>query len=105
MKMNREINDLLNNMLEQITKELTTKKTELIIQRISEFAKLEDDFDIEMELSKMFPRLRCIYQSIDMSEHWYWDNGTYEGKKIISFFQNPNFGIHSEKVSVGFQYK
>lgn len=103
----RNYEEALSKIEQEAALKLEAEKERLIKLRVEERAKTEIDF---MEESlRRFPRIARTFQSTDQSEHWYWNDGSKEGLRLISFYQviDTNF-MNKEndyKINCGFKYR
>ena len=95
---------VLQSIIENACQELAQKKDALLLQAIRDKVSLSDSFDAKTEGLRTFPRLKMIFDNIDMSEHWYWNDGSEKGLRLISFYPSEN-DIFSNEITIGFDYK
>jgi len=76
----------MKEVITELTKKIDAIKNRLIFDRIVEKVTLEETFNLEIELNKMFPRLKKIVKITDQSEYWYWNDGSNGGLLLITFY-------------------
>lgn len=97
--------EAINDLISDIAADLQAKKDKLIFDRITERAKLDQPFNIQDEAQRMFPRIKMVRDTVDQSEHWYWNDGSIGGLHLISFYPDNDFDWNSTKFTAGFKYK
>ena len=86
----------MNNLIEKIIADITAKKENLIKQALFDY--LGFDLDILAESQKRFPSLTCVIKGDE--ESYYWNNGTKEGKRIITFVSVTNHVLSADLPSI-----
>lgn len=91
--------DIINKAVENVQKQ----QEQLIKDRL--FDILGYELDIEEEGKRRFSRIG-IFQR-DNETHYYWNDGSINGIRIITFIQEPiNFdSINDNKLSINLSYK
>lgn len=94
----------LSDLIIKASLELQKETERLIKLRIKERVKEEIDFN--KEFKKRFPRILREFNSIDRSEHWYFNDNTDNGLHLISFYEDINSDFMDEKykATIGFKY-
>jgi hypothetical protein len=97
----------MNEKIKDLYSELQLKKENLLLDRIYERVKTLDYIDLIEESKRMFPRIKSVLDNSDQSEHWYWNDGSYNGLHLISFYANHDLksGSDNNKFIIGFTYK
>ena len=92
--------EMVHSFIDRIIKE----KEKLIKQRIELMVGL--DINFEEEAQRTFPRItRKVSKG---SESYYWNDGTVDGKLLISFHELPICIDHcnsADKITCGFKYE
>jgi hypothetical protein len=96
------IEDIISRLIADIEKQ----KEDLMLQKLAEKVNLDKDFDIKAEALSRFPRLRVFCNKDLGEEHWYWNNGTFEGLRIISFYKDDTVTPieMGGKINIGLRY-
>ena len=92
--------EVIQNLIDKIIKE----KERLIKERIKILIGI--DINLEEEVQRTFPRI--MRKVGNKSEHYFWNDGTVEGKILISFYETPVYIDHRkspEEVTCGISYK
>lgn len=94
-----------DEVINRIAIDLKKKKDQLLLNRITE--KTNESIGLNEESMRMFPRLKCVFESTDQSEHWYWNDGTINGQHLISFYPDDSFDFNADniKFNAGFKYR
>jgi hypothetical protein len=97
--------DYLSELIQKAALELEQQKELLIKLRVTE--RVGEEIDFVKEGAKRFPRLGREFNSIDQSEHWYWNDGSDKGLHLISFYQDFEQDLMSKdyKFNAGFKYR
>ncbi len=97
--MENMMQDIMNNAVKNIQQQ----QDEVIKKRLFEI--LGYELDIEEEGKRRFPRIG-IFQR-DNETNYYWNDGSINGIRIITFIQEPiDFKeIENGKLSVGLSYR
>ena len=74
------VNDVMSNMTRELATQINKKREEIIVNRLKE---LKIDIDIEKEQERRFKRL--MLERNGNNETIYFDDGTQEGKRIVTF--------------------
>ena len=82
----------MENILDDFVQQVQSRKEQLIIDRLKEL--IDPEFDLETELCRRFPRLKC--ERTGGRDYYYWDDGTFHGKLII-VFDPPSFDQFDSK--------
>jgi hypothetical protein len=89
----------MNQLIEKMAYDLAAKKDAVISKILFEY--LGYELDVIAESRKRFPRMIRVIQGDE--ESYYWNDGTDEGKRIVTFYtdtmrafdsQNYSFGVH-----------
>lgn len=80
---------MINEIIQQSVANIQSQKDKLLFDRICERVKTDEPINLNEESKRMFPRIKCNYNSIDQSEHWYWNDGSIKGLHLISFYSDP----------------
>lgn len=101
------MDDLIHDLISKLSQELNKKKEELLISRIDERVPSHTFISFEKESLRRFPRLMRNYESIDQSEHWYWNDNSVSGLRLISFYTDNEFSLtnNTHSVNARFTYK
>jgi hypothetical protein len=94
--------DLLGSIVDEQIKKINTEKEKLLQQRIHQL--IGTKISLEEECKRMFPRIKrriCNTSVVTIEEYW-WNDGSEEGKCLISFFM-PNIIITPFKSSSPFE--
>ena len=95
----KDINDIVSDIYNQILQ----AKNDLVKKRIEEI--LGEEFDPIAEQAKKFPRIIRVIQ--DDIESYYWNDGSDEGLRLITFVpkrKEINTFDSSFKLQTGFDY-
>lgn len=97
--------DGLRNILNKATEAIKEEQEKLIKERLFEI--LGYEFDPIKEGLMRFPRLKLEHHSADQSQHYYWNDGSENGLRVISFYFPIEQDIMSKdyKMTIGFNYK
>lgn len=96
-------NSIVQDMVQQMAKEISAKKEDLIKNKLTELIGCE--VDLELECKRRFPRIVRFTDDADMSEHYYWNDGSIDGLRVISFYSNPPDFTENNKFISAFNYK
>lgn len=91
------------SIINDIVTKIQLQQEKLIKKRFLRLIGFE--LDIEQETKRRFPRLGIFHQDNEIS--YYWNDGSIDGIRIITFIQEPiNFNdIENGKLSVGLSYR
>lgn len=78
------MDEYIEILVEKVSSELTTKKDNLLKDKLAE---LGIKIDLEIESKKRFKSL--VRESQGYLEHIYFNDGSEEGQKIITFVHKP----------------
>jgi len=93
--------DIINKSLELYPESSDTMRLqEQIIKDLQD----KSFISIENELSRMFPRLKGIRDSVSRTERYYWNDGSENGLLLITFFEDDDLDFQTNKFSIGFKY-
>lgn len=97
--------DYLSKIVQESAAKLEQEKERLIKLRVTE--RVGKDIDLLKEATKRFSRIGREFNSIDQSEHWYWNDGSDKGLHLISFYQDFEQDLMSKdyKFNAGFKYR
>lgn len=89
------VNDIVNSIQKQ--------QDELIKKRLNRI--LGYDLNLEDEAKRRFPRIGIFNQDTETS--YYWNDGSIDGIRIITFIQNPiDFtNLENNKLTTSISYK
>src|SRR5687767_5596516 len=76
----------IDALVGQKVQELKLEQERLLKERLSGY--LGYEFDLEAESKKAFPRLRYV-STEDGTESYYWNDGTEEGYRVVTFKMAP----------------
>lgn len=103
---------LKNKLINELAENIQKRKEDVIFMRmctrikgvdLSSFSTLTKF--LEKEATKTFPRIKCVYGSIDQSEHWYWNDGSIKGLHLVSFYLDNDFGLErNQTITSRFKY-
>lgn len=77
-----------NEIVQMIFEQFQKQKEKLLFDRICERVQTNEPIDLQMESKRMFPRIKMVYNSMENSEHYYWNDGSFDGIHLISFYLN-----------------
>jgi hypothetical protein len=78
----------MEELVKRMAIEIEKQKEKLLFNRICERVQTNEPIDFQMESKRMFPRIKAIHNNIENSEHYYWNDGSFEGLHLISFYYN-----------------
>lgn len=71
-------------MVTELVQRLQAEKERVFKERL--FKLVGQEIDIVAEINRRFPRLTKVINVSDHSEAYYWNDGTPEGQRIITFY-------------------
>ena len=74
---------LTDSLVEDMLKSINKKKHDILCEVIFAKTPLKTDEDINIEMSKRFPRL--VVETKDNEEIYYWNDGSKYGVRLIGF--------------------
>lgn len=92
--------DFLSKAYEKVIHDVQAKKYELIFERIN---KLGNKYTFDDFKNSRFKRLIC--ERHPDCEIWYYDNGTNEGQKIITFYPETNTDEMNKQFMINYGFK
>lgn len=96
-----------NEVISKLVKDIQAKKEALVQGKIKE---LVGEVDLIKESKRVFPRIACVMHE-DQSEHYYWNDGSEEGLRLISFYPDSMADYIAaqtadySKMTFGFKYR
>jgi len=95
----------MQDVISQHVKQIQAKQNELIKERLTVI--LGYELNLEDEAKRRFPRIGIFQDATDQSTHYYWNDGSIDGIRIISFYKGDiNFDkIDDGKISANFNYR
>lgn len=109
--MSQQLDSFLSDIFIKHTKEISNKKTEILLQRINERVKLPDDKkfteeDLIMESRRKFPRIMAQKQYDLESESYYWNDGSDMGIHLVTFIvDKPTLTQYMQPNGYGLEFK
>jgi len=82
------MHDHLYEAINKLTMNLLDEKKRVITERVFERVGL-NFFDLEDELQKKFPRIKCV--NVNDCESWFWNDGSDLGLLLVRFFTTNDF--------------
>lgn len=99
--------NIVSELTDQVVARVNTEKERLVIERLKEIG-VEIDFVAESK--RTFPRIVRKFSAYDQSESYYWNDGSEQGKLLITFYPmnmptsfNESLAVH--QIKVGLKYK
>ena len=94
---------MMQDAINKAVQNIQQQQDKLIKKRLNRI--LGYDLNLEDEFKRRFPRIGIFNQDTETS--YYWNDGSIDGIRIITFIQNPiDFkGIESGKLSVELSYR
>ena len=94
---------MMKDAINKAVQNIQQQQDKLIKKRLNRI--LGYDLNLEDEFKRRFPRIGIFNQDTETS--YYWNDGSIDGIRIITFIQNPiDFkGIESGKLSVELSYR
>jgi hypothetical protein len=79
------------DMMNKMEAELAAKKEAVIAKLFFQY--LGHELDLIAESKRRFPRItKVINEGVDrVEESWFWNDGTYDGKRIVTFFIDKSY--------------
>ena len=95
--------DLLDEIIERAGANLMRQKELLIKERLIQI--VGDEVDLIAESKRMFPRIKSVYYQSDKSEAYYWNDGSENGVRIITFYSlDADIEYGNRSVLLGFKW-
>lgn len=90
-------------IVNDIVRSIQKQQDELIKKRLNRI--LGYDLNLEDESKRRFPRIGIFHQNTETS--YYWNDGSIDGIRIITFIQNPiDFtNLENNKLTTSISYK
>jgi hypothetical protein len=98
-----DIENPIQSILQDQIAKISKAKEDLIFKAFAD--KVNEPINFIEEMQRRFPRIAKVVDR-DQSEHYYWNDGSKDGLRIISFYPTPlEMGnIDNYKFTVGFTY-
>ena len=94
---------MMKDAINKAVQNIQQQQDKLIKKRLNRI--LGYDLNLEDEFKRRFPRIGIFNQDTETS--YYWNDGSIDGIRIITFIQNPIdfFFFVNNKLSVGLSYR
>ncbi len=92
----------MQKIISEASKKIREEQEQLIVKTIKE--KTGVTIDPKEESERRFPRIGIEYGHNQENTYW-WNDGTKEGLRIITFYYEPLPCIDSKDFFVGFKYR
>ena len=100
---------MIDEIQKKILKKILPEKEALILKRLKEYLLVDENYNPNEENERRFPRIKVELHPGNI-EKWYWNDGTKEGRLIITFTQTEyiphiDFDNMNFQIKCGFNYK
>jgi hypothetical protein len=92
----------IDEIIAEQAKNINSEMERILKERIKET--FGYDIDLEAEIKRKFPRIIAIKHD-DGSIHYWWNDGSVNGKEIIGFYYDDCASLKDNKCTISIHYK